>query len=161
MHKFVQAFGALVALFSFSACSISTPKVQHYEAASPYQVGSAQGLVYPTDLSHCFPDAQAPQDGPLPRNVPHATWYNTGSPPKRFQKDVKVMVYFQNPNIINRGGGYHNRPFCGSTVFAYSDPDSKTMNLPNPCDYPQTDAYARLICHELGHINGWPAYHGD
>lgn len=159
MNKLVQAFGALVALFSFSACNISSPAIHEYAAS--VQVGSDQGLVYPNDISNCFPDAKAPQNDPLPKNVPHATWYNTGSPPLRFRGDHKVTMYFDNINKINRDGGYKHRPFCSSTVFAYSDPDTNTMHLPNPCQYPQSDAYARLACHELGHINGWPGYHGD
>jgi hypothetical protein len=28
----------------------------------------------------------------------------------------------------------------------------------NPCLYP-SDPYARHVCHELAHINGWPADH--
>lgn len=32
--------------------------------------------------------------------------------------------------------------------------------MPNPCAYPDSDAYAHLLCHELGHVNGWPATHG-
>ena len=31
---------------------------------------------------------------------------------------------------------------------------------PNPCSYPETDLYARILCHEIGHANGWPATHG-
>jgi hypothetical protein len=32
---------------------------------------------------------------------------------------------------------------------------------PNPCSYPETDSYAHLLCHEIGHANGWPATHGS
>ena len=28
------------------------------------------------------------------------------------------------------------------------------MIVPNPCDYPD-ETYARHLCHELGHTNGW------
>lgn len=30
---------------------------------------------------------------------------------------------------------------------------TKTIILPNPCN--ETGSYARLVCHELGHLNGW------
>jgi antirestriction protein ArdC len=33
--------------------------------------------------------------------------------------------------------------------------------MPNPCAFPDSDAYAHLLCHELGHANGWPPTHGD
>lgn len=26
--------------------------------------------------------------------------------------------------------------------------------MPNPCQYPEED-YARIMCHELGHVRGW------
>jgi len=32
---------------------------------------------------------------------------------------------------------------------------------PNPCSFPDTDAYARILCHEIGHANGWPSTHGS
>ena len=35
------------------------------------------------------------------------------------------------------------------------------MVMPNPCNFPDTDRYAHLLCHELGHANGWPPTHGD
>jgi antirestriction protein ArdC len=33
--------------------------------------------------------------------------------------------------------------------------------LPNPCAFGSNDRYAALLCHELGHANGWPPTHGD
>lgn len=36
------------------------------------------------------------------------------------------------------------------TVFA-----SDTIIIPNPCRWEKFDPYARLLCHELGHVNGW------
>lgn len=32
------------------------------------------------------------------------------------------------------------------------------MILPNACQF-KDDPYARVVCHELGHSNGWPANH--
>lgn len=32
--------------------------------------------------------------------------------------------------------------------------DKNIILMPNPCNYPN-DGYARLFCHELGHVNGW------
>jgi hypothetical protein len=31
--------------------------------------------------------------------------------------------------------------------------------MPNPCSFPPSDDYARLMCHEIGHLNGWPDNH--
>lgn len=30
--------------------------------------------------------------------------------------------------------------------------------MPNPCDFPD-ERYAHLLCHELGHVQGWGADH--
>jgi hypothetical protein len=164
MNKFVQAFGALVALFSFSACSLDTPYHAAYGSVElSAQVNSSQydGYVNPTDWSNCIQPNKTPKDPPLPKNVPNATWYSGGTPPLKYQKDIKVTMYFDNPNVINKTLYEGKRAICGYTLYAYTYPDTKTMHLPNPCVYPQTDAYARLACHEMGHANGWPGYHGD
>ena len=31
--------------------------------------------------------------------------------------------------------------------------------LPNPCTFKRGGEYADLMCHELGHVNGWPPKH--
>ena len=31
--------------------------------------------------------------------------------------------------------------------------------LPNPCSFKRGGEYADLMCHELGHVNGWSAKH--
>jgi hypothetical protein len=30
----------------------------------------------------------------------------------------------------------------------------------NPCLAARRDLYAAILCHELGHLNGWPSTHG-
>jgi hypothetical protein len=144
MNKIVALFGALVALFSSTVYAIE-PLQNH---TSFNQVGTDVGLVYPKSRPNCFPDQYAPSAPPLPRNVPHATYFNTAFPPLRFQKDARVRVTFETPEQVNADGGINGRPFCGSTVFAFSD--FRTMTLPNPCQYPKTDQYANMMCGYLG-----------
>lgn len=31
----------------------------------------------------------------------------------------------------------------------------RQMFVPNPCPFADKEAYARTLCHELGHVNGW------
>lgn len=167
MKKIRLAFvGALAALLlsSVSTTFISTPhRVGVIEYATGDPVGSIDGLVIPHQAKDCIVVSNFWQQSEpeLPNNVPNATWYNTGSPPTRFMKDTHFRMYFESPEKINRDEGEHGHPYCDSTVFAYTDPSTRTMHLPNPCRYPQTDAYARLACHEMGHMDGWPGYHGD
>lgn len=162
-------FGALAALL-LSSCTASESSMMASSsmaaaaANESVQVGTSAGLVWPTDKTGCIvvtPEMRAKMDPPLPKNAPpHATWYNTGSPPYRYQGDVKVTIYFEQPNKINRDG-QGGQVGCTGAVFAYSLQDKNTIHLPNPCTYPASDAYARLACHEMAHINGWPGYHGD
>lgn len=35
----------------------------------------------------------------------------------------------------------------------------KVMILPNPCAWPNDSDMRQVLCHELGHANGWPANH--
>lgn len=70
-----------------------------------------------------------------------------------WQKDNTVVVSFvQNPNTVENCGvappGYINMA-CVDEI------GGKHMILPNPCMYKDTDAYARVACHELAHTNYW------
>jgi hypothetical protein len=34
------------------------------------------------------------------------------------------------------------------------------ITLPDPCPFAFTgDHYAQIVCHEMAHVNGWPADH--
>lgn len=82
-----------------------------------------------------------------------------GWPPERFFEDRSLTVAFKgDPNELCgfpvepgwRLLGCHMRDFWGSRLV-----------LPNPCtwgEYKDED-YARLVCHELGHANGWTGDH--
>jgi hypothetical protein len=169
MNKLVLKLSALVALFSFSACDMTTTP---YHAGYRSEIAATQsfdsnqydGYVMPTDRTGCV-RLDPSKDPPLPKNVPNATWYSGGSPPAKYQKDIRVTLYFDNPNVINNTLVGGKKPACNATLFAYTYPPHgkklAVMHLPNPCTYPSTDAYARLACHEMGHANGWPSYHGD
>jgi hypothetical protein len=152
MKKIVLVLGALAALFSFSAYNINPT----YLAAGESDIGSRVGIVYPTNVPPCNINVSR-VDPPLPKGVPHATWWNTDVPPPKYRGNAVVTVYFEDPNQIQTEMT-HNVA-CKGTFFAYQV--NKEMHMPNPCTYPKTDAYARLLCHELGHRNGWPAWHGD
>jgi hypothetical protein len=147
--------GALAALLLFSTALNRIPNRVSYSAGD--SIGSSEGIVRPTNVPVCrYGDPRLQKkDPPLPKYVPNATWYNTDSPPIKYQRDAQVTVYFESPNKINWDA---NKGQCG-VVFAYQT--KKEIHIPNPCVYPKTDSYARLLCHELGHFNGWPVYHGD
>lgn len=86
--------------------------------------------------------------------------YSDAVPPQRFQGDVNARVEFVRSSAVEprcRAIGFTMPLRRGDTVLACSG--NATIVIPNPCLYAAGDGYARLLCHELGHVNGWPATH--
>ena len=77
-----------------------------------------------------------------------------------FRHDATVTVEFAGQERINsRCQDLYGKPPSGIRTEACTT--AAHLIMPNPCNFPDTDAYAHLLCHELGHVNGWPATHGD
>jgi hypothetical protein len=100
----------------------------------------------------------APQAVPSTVTVPNSTFYSDGMPPVRFQGGAKVSVQFATQVDINDQCGIAP---CKMVTLACTKANNGPLILPNPCSYGANDAYAKLVCHELAHRNGWPATHGD
>jgi hypothetical protein len=75
------------------------------------------------------------------------TWRDR--PPTRYQGDAVAGVVF-----TTEGGV---QAMCPGVRYAVGCTVGGTIYLPNPCRW--RDAYATLACHELGHVNGWSAFH--
>lgn len=87
-------------------------------------------------------------NGPL-RGLASADW----QPPQSMQSDTIVGVEFTNDETILAR--------CGKDAAACEWRDGKKRPLivaPNPCDF-TGESFALVMCHELGHANGWPADH--
>ena len=98
----------------------------------------------------------APIAVPETVTTPNATYYSDGMPPARYRGNARATVRFSSQDeIVDLCG----RPPCGLVVLACQQ--HKQLVMPNPCTYGAADKYAKLLCHELGHLNGWPATHGD
>lgn len=79
--------------------------------------------------------------------------FNPDLPPKQYRGDATLKVDFTR----------HASTLCsivkaepGSIACAGIGSDWAIM--PNPCGW--SDPYARMMCHEIGHANGWGAEHG-
>jgi hypothetical protein len=77
------------------------------------------------------------------------------SPPARFQRPTVAQVEFLAaeqiiPRCIERG----------AMILANACADQKLITITNPCAY-QGESYARRLCHEMGHVAGWPADHSN
>jgi hypothetical protein len=90
----------------------------------------------------------------------HSTPFSDGRPPSAFQHDATVTVEFAGQQKIDDTcHPLFGAPPKGMRTMACDT--GKKVLMPNPCTYPESDRYAHLLCHELGHVNGWPPTHGD
>jgi hypothetical protein len=74
-------------------------------------------------------------------------------PPKRFivEKNITEARFISRKQMVQD---------CGKKVIACGHINKAIITLPHPCLYPN-DPYALLVCHELGHNNGWNAEHNN
>ena len=87
------------------------------------------------------------------------TPYSTSAPPLRFQGDSLAMVYFTSDVEAVCGP---SDP--GTKIIACTQPLKKgghLVTLPNPCLWADSEFFARIACHEAGHVLGWPGNHPD
>ena len=91
---------------------------------------------------------------------PKTTPFSDDRPPARFQGAVTVQLEVSDQARIDKiCHPLFGTPPAGMKTDACQTGDRVIM--PNPCSFPQTETYARMLCHELGHANGWPSTHGD
>lgn len=80
-----------------------------------------------------------------------AVWAFFPQPPAQYTKPANVVVYFVDRSQVET--------LCSRSendkVMACANPKQRVIVMPNPCNWPLGEAYAELMCHELGHINGW------
>jgi len=82
------------------------------------------------------------------------------NPPGRYQGDTSVKVEFVHPALVGvrcakRGAKIIGLPAINSAACS----DTKLMTLPNPCFTLTGGWYARVLCHEMAHANGWEPNH--
>lgn len=89
-----------------------------------------------------------------------STPFSDGRPPERFQSDRTLVIEMRDQaGISGQCQALFGKPPQGMKTNACYTGDKLIM--PNPCSFPPTDTYAHMLCHELGHANGWPSTHGD
>jgi len=104
------------------------------------------------------PVTACPAPVPVPATVtaPNSTYYSNGAPPERFRHGPQITLKIQfGREAIDKLCG---KPPCNMFFAACTRGDQ--MALPDPFT---TDpaVFAHVLQHELGHVNGWPATHGD
>lgn len=86
--------------------------------------------------------------------------YSTDLPPARYQGDVSIRVRFAAPAAVDRYCHGWGGPRDGWDLGCFI-PALRVIVIPNPCGLPAGDASEedKLLCHEIGHVNGWPKDH--
>lgn len=88
----------------------------------------------------------------------NSTYYTNGAPPERYRGDTKVVFQFDSRDEVHAICAAVALPVpCGSRYGACVI--GNVVHVPNPCS--EVSEYAATLCHELAHVNGWPASHGD
>jgi hypothetical protein len=89
-----------------------------------------------------------------------STYFSDAMPPERFRNASQAHLVIETPAEISRiciAAGAPALP-CGYSYVACTI--GSTVHMSNPCDHPD-ERWAALMCHELAHVQGWPATHGD
>jgi hypothetical protein len=98
------------------------------------------------------------------------TTHDDGWPPLRYMGDHDVAIHFTKDvtqvcgvapaGYIMEGCEFPVDPKTGKPADTHAPDSIEVLILPNPCS-PEyaSESYAKLVCHELGHANGWPANH--
>lgn len=88
---------------------------------------------------------------------------SNGWPPTKYAGDITVPVLFASnvseaciaAGLKDYGPAYEIQGCTLSTA------DGKPIKIivSNPCRASPQGSYGRIVCHEIGHANGWPADH--
>jgi hypothetical protein len=85
---------------------------------------------------------------------------NSDLPPVRFQGNNLSIVVFTDQDGIHENCG---KPEKGFVMIAcrrqLQDSGANVLFMPNPCPMGGREFYAKIACHELGHVNGWTGDH--
>lgn len=85
---------------------------------------------------------------------------NNGMPPERFRGNTAAVVFFTDRAGIDQMCGVAPEPYriiaCAGKIDG-----APVIVMPHPCPHGDLEYFARVMCHEVAHVNGWPSTHGD
>jgi hypothetical protein len=91
--------------------------------------------------------------------------YSNDLPPPQYQGNPRpsVIIIVDNTNSEDACGvaekGFRLMACTGTGLYGVPH-----ITMPNPCTYPERldpYSYAHLLCHEIGHANGWNSKHDN
>jgi hypothetical protein len=92
--------------------------------------------------------------------TPVAPTMNSGLPPERFRANSAAFIIFTDRAGIEAACG---KAQPGYVIIACKREIDGTpvIIMPNACPMGQTEIYARILCHESGHVQGWSGAHEE
>tara|TARA_R110000772_G_scaffold89304_2_gene185111 strand:+ start:8803 stop:9123 length:321 start_codon:yes stop_codon:yes gene_type:complete len=81
----------------------------------------------------------------------------SGTPPVQYWGQGAAFTVYAND--VNEFCPVAVRPGAVLLGCHYERDGLSIIVLPNPCVLAKTELFARLACHEKGHLNGWPGDH--
>jgi hypothetical protein len=84
---------------------------------------------------------------------------NSGMPPLRYQGNGAAVVIFTDRAGIDEACGVAPEGFRIIACTKHTSDGVGVIFMPNPAPYGETEFFARIMSHELGHVNGWSGNH--
>jgi hypothetical protein len=84
---------------------------------------------------------------------------NDGMPPLRFQGNTAAVVIFTDRTGIDSACGVAPPGYQIIACTRRTADGTPVVTMPNPAPYGDTEFYARIMAHELGHVSGWSGMH--
>ena len=95
--------------------------------------------------------------------VSHPDTAYDGLPPARFRGDIDARIKFvSNIEAACYEAGLKRIPGTNVNACTVQKGNEFTIIYPNPCIKKRTTSTSMSdLCHEIGHVNGWPPSHGE
>lgn len=107
-------------------------------------------------LSSC-----APRPEIMLAETPAPGRMNNGLPPVRYQDNGAAIVIFTDRAGIDSMCGVAEPPHQIIACKRSLENGVPVIIMPNACYVGQVEYYARIMCHEMGHVNGWGVDHEE
>lgn len=84
---------------------------------------------------------------------------NSGLPPERFRGNAAALVYFTDRTGVEQLCGTAEPPNIMIACKRSFAGDGVIVIMPNPCLIGEAEFFAKIMCHEMGHVQGWGGNH--
>ena len=98
---------------------------------------------------------------PVATASPRLATANNGLPPERFRGNTSAVVIFTDKAGVGEICGTVPPPQQIIACAFRTKTGTPVIVMPNACKIGEVELYARIMCHEAGHIQGWTGDHEE